>query len=293
MDLRQLEYFVTVIEEGNITKAAVRLHLSQPPLSTQIRLLEEEFGTKLLERGPRQVTPTDAGRLLYNRAKNILSMTDATLSEVKMLAASGTEVLHLGTISTTSTIILDPRLKTYHQKNPYIRFDIHEGNTSELLGWLNTGTIEIAITRTPVIGESFHCSYLNQPEPMIALLRKEMDWCPNRLRISVKELEARPLIYHRRYIRIVEEECNKYGFSPFCVSISNVRNSVLWAVSGIGIALVPQSASFYAPGADMTSKILDFPMADSQQCVLWHKHRQLSHSAKTFLSILNCQKPTA
>ena len=98
-------------------------------------------------------------------------------------------------------------------------------------------------------------------------------------------------IHHRRYRTIVENECRKNGFLPRCVSISNVRNSVLWAASGIGIALVPQTAVFYAPGANMIAKELDFPLADSQQCVVWHRDHPLSHPARRFLAILGYKSP--
>ena len=73
MDLRQLEYFIAIADAGTFQAAARRLHMTQPPLSTQIRLLEEEVGTPLFLRGPRQVTLTGAGKLLYSRASTLLS----------------------------------------------------------------------------------------------------------------------------------------------------------------------------------------------------------------------------
>ena len=290
MDIKQLHYFVTIIEEGNITKAAARLHISQPPLSTQMRLLEEELGITLMERGARKITLTAAGHLLYSHAKNILSLTDTAQNELKQLASHGTEVLHLGTISTTSSIILDPRLMTYHKKNPHVRIDIHEGNSSELFGWLNTGIIDLALTRTPVTDDLYHSFYIGDPEPMIALMKKDMDWCPERNQISLEELVDRPLVYHRRYRSLVETECEKYGFAPYCISVSNVRNSVLWASSGMGIALVPQTAASLASSTNMVSKQLNFPMSYSQQCILWHKHHPLTHAAKKLLYTLGYRK---
>ena len=78
MNLKQLEYFVAIVEEGQVTAAARRLHISQPPLSYELAQLERELGCKLVHRGPRGVTPTDAGRLLYERAAHILAMATAT-----------------------------------------------------------------------------------------------------------------------------------------------------------------------------------------------------------------------
>ncbi|MGN0954480.1 LysR family transcriptional regulator, partial [Dialister sp.] len=77
MDLRQLRYFKTVIEEGTITGAARKLHISQPPLSSQMHLLEKELGTSLFERGARQVIPTEAGSRLYRYAVEMLDLEEA------------------------------------------------------------------------------------------------------------------------------------------------------------------------------------------------------------------------
>lgn len=80
MDIRQLTYFMVIAEEGQITAAARRLHMAQPPLSQQMKALEEELGVQLLQREPRSVTLTDAGEILYRRARQILTLTDSTRS---------------------------------------------------------------------------------------------------------------------------------------------------------------------------------------------------------------------
>ncbi|MDD6032428.1 MAG: LysR family transcriptional regulator, partial [Oscillospiraceae bacterium] len=82
MDLKQLSYFVTVVQEGSISAAARRLYLSQPPLSAQMKALEEEFGCVLFERGARKIQLTQAGRLLYDRATALLEMSEMTRREM-------------------------------------------------------------------------------------------------------------------------------------------------------------------------------------------------------------------
>ena len=82
MNIKQLQYFVTIVENGTITAAAKKLGISQPPLSAQMKLLEEELGVTLMERGARQVRLTDAGRILYRRAVSIVELTDTTLKEL-------------------------------------------------------------------------------------------------------------------------------------------------------------------------------------------------------------------
>ena len=85
MDLRNLRYFVTVAEELNITRAAEKLHMSQPPLSAQMKSLEEELDTVLFVRGKRHLKLTESGQLLYRRAKEILSLAEKTQSEVQSM----------------------------------------------------------------------------------------------------------------------------------------------------------------------------------------------------------------
>ena len=106
MNYRQLYYFVTIVESGNITAAAKKLELSQPPLSKQIMALEEELGIKLMERSSRKITLTDAGFLMYQRAKSIISMMETTAVEMTHFEQNQQGVLRLGTISSCGSSLL-------------------------------------------------------------------------------------------------------------------------------------------------------------------------------------------
>lgn len=96
MDLKQLMYFAAVVEEGSITAAAKRLHLSQPPLSHQMKCLEEELGLQLMERGARHITLTAAGKVFYQRAKNLLQLADSTQKEMRAIRQGLAGTLTLG-----------------------------------------------------------------------------------------------------------------------------------------------------------------------------------------------------
>ena len=96
MDLKQLEYFVTVINEGTISSAARKLNLSQPPLSAQMKSLEQEIGSQLFFRGPRQIELTEAGRILYERSKDILDLSSRTLQELSDYREGKSGVLRIG-----------------------------------------------------------------------------------------------------------------------------------------------------------------------------------------------------
>ena len=129
MDIKQLTYFLAIAEEGNISAAAKKLHISQPPLSLQLKLLEEELGVVLLERGARKSTLTDAGRLLYKHARYILQLVENAEREIQDFGNGIQGTLRLGTISSSGTILLGERMRLFHRAAPNIRFEIHEGNT--------------------------------------------------------------------------------------------------------------------------------------------------------------------
>ena len=98
MDLRNLRYFVTVAEELNITRAAEKLHMSQPPLSAQLKSLEEELDTVLFVRGKRRLKLTESGQLLYRRAKEILSLAEKTQSEVHSMGEGMRGTISIGLV---------------------------------------------------------------------------------------------------------------------------------------------------------------------------------------------------
>ena len=111
MDIRQLTYFMVIAEEGQITAAARRLHMAQPPLSQQMKALEEELGVQLLQREPRSVTLTDAGEILYRRARQIVTLTDSTRREIADFKNGLRGTLSIGTVSSSGSVILQPALR--------------------------------------------------------------------------------------------------------------------------------------------------------------------------------------
>ena len=173
MDIKQLTYFITIAEEGTITHAANKLHMAQPPLSTQLKLLEDELGIKLIERGARKVKLTDAGKILYKRAKHILEITNSTTKEIEEFRKGIQGTLRLGTISSSGTALLSKRIINFNKKYPNIKFEIHEGNTYELIEKMNSGIIEVGIVRTPFNSQNFECIFL-ETEPMVAVMSNSL-----------------------------------------------------------------------------------------------------------------------
>ena len=124
MNLKQMEYFTAIVGEGSISGAARSLHISQPPLSAQMRQLEEELGVTLFDRGSRTIRLTEAGRLFYNRAVSILEMTKAARKELKQLEEGLLGTLRLGMISSVETQGIITSIASFRQRYPRMSFRI-------------------------------------------------------------------------------------------------------------------------------------------------------------------------
>lgn len=283
MDIRQLKYFLTIVEEGQITSAAKRLKMAQPPLSQQLKLLEEELGVKLVERGPRHVQLTDAGEILQNRARQILELVDSTVKEINDFCKGMKGTLSIGTVSSSGEVLLNDRMSEFHKTYSGIKFEIHEGNTFTLIDLLNKGIIEVAIVRTPFKSHNFECRYAKS-EPMIAAMPKEYFWNPEKLSLRPDELKGKPLIIYRRFEKLIWETCQEHGFEPeiFCKN-DDARTTILWANAGLGIAIVPKSALGLAANGNLLYKEIESEKLRTRIAAIWLKDRYISSIAQKFI----------
>ena len=288
MDLRQLYYFVTIVEEGQITAAAKRLHMAQPPLSQQLKALEEELGVQLLKRQPRHVDVTDAGRLLYHRAQQILNLTDSTRRELLDIQHGQRGTLSLGMVSSSGSILCSPLMDEFHRRHPGISFEIYDGNTFKIIDMLTKGLIEVGIVRTPFKHESFYCKFLPE-EPMVLALTDDLDWCPGRQEITMAELNDKPLIIYRRFDQLFHDTCEAYNFTPTILCRNDdARTTILWANTGLGMAVIPQSAFSLAEHGRLHQKIISERRLYTRLAAIWPKGTYISTLAETFLGAFQC-----
>ena len=218
MDIRQMKYFKTIVEEGTISKAAKKLHMAQPPLSMQLKQLEEELSVILLKRGNKQVELTEAGNRFYKRCLQILDLTEITKNELKQ---SYQDVLRIGITSSNSGLIQQESIQEFIKKNKHVQYAIHEGSTYEILDLLLSHNIDLGIVRTPFDTSQVNTFYLEK-EPMIAIGKKE---------------------YFINTQRKIKDYClNKLIQIQLKVTCDDSRTSLIWANSGIGVAICPMSS---------------------------------------------------
>ncbi|MFF2912468.1 LysR family transcriptional regulator [Paenibacillus sp. NPDC057934] len=283
MDIRQLKYFLAIAEEGQITSAARKLQMAQPPLSQQLKLLEDELGVKLFERGPRSVQLTDAGIILRNRAQQILELADSTTREINDFAKGMKGTITVGTVSSSGATLLQDRLREFHKMYAGIKFEIHEGNTFMVIDLLNKGIVEVGIVRTPFNTTNLECKY-SSAEPMIAVMTPDYDWSKGQSSMEVGELQNKPLIIYRRFEQLIREACIDQGFEPsfFCMN-DDARTTLLWANAGLGIGIIPKSAFGLVNNSNLLYKEIRSETLRTRVAAIWMKDKYLSSLAAKFI----------
>lgn len=251
MDIRQMKYFKTIVEEGTISKAAKVLHMAQPPLSMQLKQLEEELGVILLKRGNKQIELTDAGIQFYKRCLQILDLTEITKNELQQ---SYQDVLRIGITPSNSGLIQQAKIKEFVDTNQHVQYAIHEGSTYEILDLLLSHNIDLGIVRTPFDTSKVNTYYLEK-EPMVAIGKKEFF----KEKISkMEDLKKIPLIIHQRYLPLINDYClNKQIQIQLKVTCDDSRTSLIWANSGIGVAIIPQCSLSLAYDSSLTYALLE------------------------------------
>ena len=145
MELRHLRYFVAVAEEQNVTRAALRLHVSQPPLSRQIRDLENELGIALFDRDANTVRLTEAGRVFLTEVRVILQHAENAAQMAKNVAGGKCGEIHVGYAPSLTVELLPRALRYFRESNPGVRVQLHDLSTHGMLCGLSDGKLHVAM----------------------------------------------------------------------------------------------------------------------------------------------------
>lgn len=285
LNSRQLQYFLAVAEEGQITRAAQRLHIAQPPLSQQIKLLEKDLGVSLLERAGRGVRLTGAGEVLARRGRDVLAMFEDLERELDDYQKGVHGSLYIGTVASSGATILPQLLLAYHARYPGVDFQVREGNTFRVIDLLQAGAVEVGLIRTPFADARFEIRLgAGEQEPMAAA--GCAPFLPaGKAALTLAALRDKPVLMHRRYQAMFADACQAAGFAPRVLCMGDdVRSLLAWAESGLGVAVVPRSAMRLTGGAGLICRELDAPALYSSVAAIWLKKRYLSAAARHFIT---------
>lgn len=239
MELLQMKYYKAVVEAGSINGAAKVLRMTQPPVSMQIRLLEKELGCTLFARGNRKIKLTEEGKIFYDYVVRILNMTESATTSVLDCHTANMGTLHIGVVSSIAELAVQRWFKGFSQKYPLVNYEIYEGDSYGILEKLKTRVIDVAIIRRPFSARGV-LTYSLAPQSLLAIGTKTyLQAWPEQ--ITIKQLEALPLIVYRRWANILDNAFAVKGYSPRIICVAeDVRTCMSWAAAGLGVAIAPR-----------------------------------------------------
>ena len=246
MELRHLKYFKTVAEELHFGKAAARLNMAQPPLSLQIRKLEEELGVSLFYRTKRHVELTKEGQVFLEKVYLLFKSLDESIETVRMVSRGELGEIVIGFLASSAYDVLPTIIKHYRKQYPSIHVVLKQQTSAEQLKALQEGTIQIGIISEPIEDETLNFEIIRR-ESMVIALPKEHPLASKTSSIDLIELANDPFILigrksNQHHYDGVINSCYEAGFSPNIVQETAEMSTVISLVSaGIGVAIVPAS----------------------------------------------------
>jgi DNA-binding transcriptional LysR family regulator len=245
MELRHLRYFVAVAEEENVSRAALKLHVSQPGVSRQIRDLEEEIGFELFQRGAQSLHLTEAGKIFLEEARAVLRHADQAVEAARAVSQGAAGEIDVGYAPSLTVQILPQTLRTFQAKFPRVRVRLHDLSTEEILSRLHGGQLQVGLLVRP------------GPQMLRGLSFKELARYPLRAAVApehrlakaktvtLAQIASEPLIgysrkeypeYHKRLAKLFSSIRPKPRISEEHDGVTSIIAAV---EAGRGLALVP------------------------------------------------------
>jgi DNA-binding transcriptional LysR family regulator len=272
MELRQLQYFVAVAEERHFGRAAQRLHMSQPPLSIQIKGLEAELGVRLLNRSTRQVTLTDAGRTFLERARAILSAVEEAKGAARSVEQGMQGRLRVGFISSATLSLLPPSIRLFRERYGGVELELKELTSAQQIDALYEDEIMVGLVRLPLRAPGIRLEPVLEERLVVALpsdhALEEFD------RVPLEAIADLPLIFFTRQLipgfhaQIVELFQRVGAFPKVAQHAVHLQTIVGLVASGVGIAILPGSAERISREG-VLYRVLDVPDATSWMGLAW------------------------
>lgn len=246
MELRRLRYFVTVAEELHFGRAAEKLHMSQPPLSIQIRALEGELGVMLLKRTQRHVSLTHAGQAFLQEARKILAQVEQAVLTTRRAGRGEIGELAVGFISVADYNLLPIVLREFRRRFPLVNLTLRESTTDIQIQDLIAGRIDVGFVLPPISASGIE-SVAVLREPLIAALPQRHPLAARPGKITLSKLAGSPFILFPRRMApglydAVVSFCRAAGFSPQVEQEAVQMQTIVSLVSAeLGVALIPES----------------------------------------------------
>lgn len=277
MELRHLRYFVAVAEELSFRRAAERLHLAQPPLSSQIKALENELGARLFDRSTRSVKLTPVGRVFLEEARAVLLAAETATQNVRKAEHGVIGSLRIGLLAPTATPRLARVLRSYRQKFPSVQFSLFELTSVEQLQRLRSDQLDVGLLRPPIGFAELDFLFLE--ESLMVLAAPAGHRLARARKIEWPDFHQEPLVLihpalqHGYYDKFLDL-CARASATPLVGQYANDVHSKMWLISaGFGIAPTTETiAEVKRPGLVFRKLPPGLPLV--QTLVVWKRSNQ-------------------
>ena len=210
MEIRVLRYFLAVVQEESITKAAELLHITQPTLSRQIAQMEEEMGVKLFDRGTRKIVLTNEGMLLRRRAEEILELVEKTEQELAEQDERVEGTVSLGCGDLAAVQVLPDLIRGFHERYPAVTFDLYTATADHVKERMDRGVTDIGLLLEPIDKEKYDYIGLNCREQWVVVIPPDSPLAELDA-VSPKDLRGLPLILPHR-LNVQSELARWFGY---------------------------------------------------------------------------------
>ena len=288
VDIRVLKYFLSVVNEQNVTKAAKALHISQPALSRQLQNLEDELGTKLFERGNRYIHLTEEGTYLANRAKEITTLfdkTEANFHKDKIISGE----IYIGCGETESMLLIVKAIKQLTTAYPDVKINLYSGNADDLTEKLDKGILDFGLVIEPTNKQKYN--FLNLPtKDKWGILVTAKSQLAEKSNIQPADLENVPLIISQQ--TLVDNQLSSWlgkNLSTYNIvaTYNLLYNASLLVKENIGVALCLDKI---INTTDTDLKFIPLsPSLESSLNFIWKKDSVLSNASNKLLEFLSNQ----
>lgn len=287
MELRHLHYFIAVAEELHFSRAAERLHISQPPLSQQIQSLEAELGVKLFERTKRQVHLTEAGKVFLERACLVLAHLEQAIAVTQRIGRGEIGQLAIGFVDSAMYTVLPEILRIFREQFPAVELRLHELTTTQQIQALYDKQIDVGIVRSAISEPGLSVEYLLDESLVLALPENHPFSAQTQVSLSsladeffiLFPAKLGPLFYEQ-----IVQSCQHAGFHPKVAQEAVQMQTIVGLVAaGLGIAIVPASMqNFHRSG--VIYRPLQEQIPNTGLYLTWRQHDS-SPVMSTFLKL--------
>ena len=284
MDIRVLQYFLAVAREESITKAAESLRMTQPPLSRQLKDLEEELGKQLLIRGSKRVTLTEDGMLLRKRAEELVDLMEKTKAELTASNENISGDIYIGCGETEAISFLAQAAHDLQKNHPFIHYHIYSGDAERVMEKLDKGLIDFGLLVGPTDISKY--DYIRLPmKDMWGVLMRSDSPLAEKKRILAEDLWDKPLILsHQASLNMQMLSWLKTDISKLNVvaTYDLVYNAAQFVKMGFGYVIALDKIINTSGESNLRFKPLS-PSLEVELCIVWKKYQVLSRASNLFL----------